>query len=51
MVTGDTSTPPRAPRTGSGNAARVKARRCAVQALYQWQGAGATPEAIVAVVL
>jgi len=26
----------------------VKARRCAVQALYQWQVAGATPETILA---
>ncbi len=32
----------------SGNAGRVKARRCAVQALYQWQVAGATPETILA---
>ncbi len=47
MITDDASTP-RAPRTGSGNAARVKARRCAVQALYQWQIGGATPAAIVA---
>ena len=36
------------PRPGSGNAGRVKARRCAVQALYQWQVAGATPETILA---
>lgn len=35
-------------RAGGVNAARVKARRCAVQALYQWQVADATPEAIVA---
>jgi len=47
VSTDDTSTP-RAARTSSGNAARVKARRCAVQALYQWQVAGATPAAIVA---
>ncbi len=46
MTTDDASTP-RA-RSGSSNAARVKARRCAVQALYQWQVAGATPEAILA---
>lgn len=32
----------------SGNAGRVKARRCAVQSLYQWQVAGATPETILA---
>jgi N utilization substance protein B len=36
------------PRPGSGNAGRVKARRCAVQALYQWQVGGATPETILA---
>ena len=41
-------TPSSRRRTGSGNAGRVKARRCAVQALYQWQVAGATPEAILA---
>jgi N utilization substance protein B len=35
-------------RPNSGNAGRVKARRCAVQALYQWQVAGATPETILA---
>ena len=45
MEAGDTPTP--RPR-GSGNAGRVKARRCAVQALYQWQVAGTTPEGIVA---
>lgn len=45
MEAGDTPTP--RPR-GGGNAGRVKARRCAVQALYQWQVAGATPEGIVA---
>ncbi len=28
--------------------ARVRARRCAVQALYQWHLAGAAPEAIIA---
>lgn len=36
------------PRPNSSNAGRVKARRCAVQALYQWQVAGATPETILA---
>mgnify|MGYP006272161243 CR=1 FL=1 len=32
----------------SSNYARVKARRCAVQALYQWHLSGAEPAAIVA---
>jgi len=46
-VTTDDASTSRA-RSGSSNAARVKARRCAVQALYQWQVAGASPEAILA---
>lgn len=46
MEAADTPTP--RSRAGSGNAGRVKARRCAVQALYQWQVAGATPETILA---
>ena len=47
-MSNDDASTSRAPRPGSGNAARVKARRSAVQALYQWQVAGATPAAIVA---
>jgi N utilization substance protein B len=45
-VSGGAEEPAR-PR-GAGNAGRVKARRCAVQALYQWQLAGASPETILA---
>ena len=33
---------------GSSNAARVRARRTAVQALYQWQLAGGSAQSIVA---
>ncbi len=33
--------------THAGHRGRVRARRCAVQALYQWQMAGAEPSAIV----
>ncbi len=44
----DPDTIPTRSRSTSGNAGRVKARRCAVQALYQWQVAGATPETILA---
>jgi N utilization substance protein B len=47
-VTGSPDEQPRPRAAGSGNAGRVKARRCAVQALYQWQIAGAAPETILA---
>ena len=33
--------------SGGGNHGRVRARRCAVQALYQWQMAGQEPRDIV----
>ena len=32
---------------GGGHQGRIRARRCAVQALYQWQMAGHDPQAIV----
>lgn len=47
-MTGSPDEQPRPRAAGSGNAGRVKARRCAVQALYQWQIAGAAPETILA---
>ena len=34
-------------RAGGANQGRVRARRCAVQALYQWQMAGGDPHDIV----
>ncbi len=40
--------PPATAGGGGSNQGRVRARRCAVQALYQWHLAGAAPDAIIA---
>ncbi|MSQ67143.1 MAG: transcription antitermination factor NusB [Gammaproteobacteria bacterium] len=40
--------PPGAAAASGSNQGRVRARRCAVQALYQWHLAGAAPDAIIA---